>query len=139
MELEGGDDATAAACIIDGVTAALPSDVSKGRARQDSVDVADGVGDDGDDQAVDMTESLRSELLQLIHPSEPGSGQGSMSASTSIVSCDGRESVTAVCGSITEQDKNEDDHVDDEDDDIEDEEAVTVASVFAETNSKLFE
>ncbi|KAE9100203.1 hypothetical protein PF010_g14902 [Phytophthora fragariae] len=142
MELEGGNVCAATergghssvADGEDGLNAdidlnAMPSEVFEGKA--DTENHVDTSIDDSvsDEQAIDTTESLRSELLQLMQSSEPGSRRISTPASTSLASCDGSESVAAACVSIADQDLDgEDEHMDAEDDDLEDNEEVFVAA-----------
>ncbi|KAE9222288.1 hypothetical protein PF002_g15321 [Phytophthora fragariae] len=109
---------------------AMPSEVFEGKADTEN-HVGTSIDDSvSDEQAIDTTESLRSELLQLMQSSEPGSRRISTPASTSLASCDGSESVAAACVSIADQDLDgEDEHMDAEDDDLEDNEEVFVAGV----------
>ncbi|KAE9018981.1 hypothetical protein PR001_g13989 [Phytophthora rubi] len=124
VEVSGG----ATTADIGGVTAAMPSEVFEGKA-----DLETGIADSAEravsiEQAIDMAESLRSELLQLMQSREPGSRRSSTPVPTSLASCDGSESVAAACGSIMEQDLGgEDERMDTEVDDLKGEAAVSVA------------
>jgi predicted component of type VI protein secretion system len=55
------------------------------------------------EEASDLTESVRSELSQLMQTRDHDDRRSSTSVDTSLASCDGSESVAASCGSVADE------------------------------------